>query len=476
MKIKSIFLTFLAVLVFSACNNEALSPVPDAEGKVEGYLILNLVNPVNTRTSGSGNTSTDQGTTQENTINNLTVVFANSSGNILSVANPGITNKVSEIFRVEVGTYDVYALINNAIDIKVGQNIEQVITVAAAAEATSGYKSGSFFMVNKRNSSSEKAGIETTIGLEHTINSPAVVEIYVDRVACKISDETASPDISALVVAAGGLVDDVDVVGFAILNVNKKFNLIQTWNEDNGSGMLLSEEILSTPLYTGALVADNYFLNIGEYTTLTKDNGEITGITDNTVGKSDIFVKSPVYTTENRPTVINAGASGITSGRGETTGVIYKVQAKKGGVNAETFYSYNNELYSNIAEIQALPDFESQVLSTLNSSQLRALGINVYEDGVMYYSYFIRDPNLAHQYESENYYGVFRNSSYKLSINKISSLGDDVPGGAKVDPTEPGEPGEPGGPDNPPIDTLEAYIKVTIEVNPWIVNVIGIDF
>jgi hypothetical protein len=79
------------------------------------------------------------------------------------------------------------------------------------------------------------------------------------------------------------------------------------------------------------------------------------------------------------------------------------------------------------------------------------------------------DPNTAHQYNGYNYYGVFRNSVYKLNINSFSGLGDDVPGGGTVDPSEPGDPG------NPSINTDEAYIQVSVTVNPWVLNTIHID-
>lgn len=88
----------------------------------------------------------------------------------------------------------------------------------------------------------------------------------------------------------------------------------------------------------------------------------------------------------------------------------------------------------------------------------------------MYYSYFIKDPNTLHTYGGDDYYGVFRNSVYKLNVNSIKDLGDDVPGGGTVDPNEPGEP------ENPDIDTEEAYIQVTVTINPWVLNVIDIDF
>ena len=475
MKIKSFFAAILAVFAFSACNNEVVSLQPETEESLanedmdsqkKGYLILNLVNPATTRTS-VGDSETDLGSDDENRINSLTVVFANKSGLITSVMTPEEMEGLTAKFQVALGGHYVYALVNSPIVVEEGQNINRVIEVASEEDATKGYKNGSFMMINKSNGGSEDVGVHTFISEKHSVNNPAIVYIQVDRIACKIYDATEAPVNVAFSESTKTVVDNVDVIGFALLNVNKKFNLIQTWSKDND----LLEEILLTPLYSGTgLIADQYFHNISNYTTLGKTNGDITSITDITRGVSNIYGRVPVYATENRPTIIDMGDDGITSGRAETTGVIYKVQAKKGTVNAETFYKYNNIVYKNLADIQVFPEFNDKELGEIGIPELRGLGIKVYEDGVMYYTYYIRDKNTAHQYGGENYYGVFRNSSYVLSISKISSIGDDVPGGGVVDPEKEDGPG------NPPIDRQEAYISITLMVNPWILNNISIDF
>ena len=469
MKIKSFFAALLAVLVFSACSNEVdnLPPV-DVEIEGQGYLVLNLVNPPTTRTATGGGV-TDPGTVGESNIESLTVVLTDEDGKITYVANP-VVESLSAKFQITLGGHYVYAIVNCPTEVTFAkdENIHRVIGIAAAAEATSGYKGGSFLMVNKCNSSDEDFGVYTVVTENNSVNNPAVVNIFVDRVACKIFDVTTTPTVAGLPTETNNIVDGVDVVGFVLLNVNKEFNLIQTWSKINDK----DDDVLSTPLYPGTgRIAEQYFHNISEYTTLGKNgDNKIISLTDETIGKDNLFVSGPVYTSENRPTIIEVDDNRITSGRGETTGVIYKVQAKKGGSNIGTFYKYNNEVYTELAAIQALPEFDEINLASKSIPERRGLGIKVYEDGVMYYTYFIRDPNTAHQYKEMNYYGVFRNSSYKLAVSNISSTGDDVPGGGVVDPGGEGEPG------NPPIDTKEAYISVNVTVNPWILNVISIDF
>ena len=476
MKIKSVFFTVMAVFAFMACDNEVLNisnELNEGDMKEKGYLVLNVTNPPTTRTSGE---NTDSGTAAESLITSLTVVLTDVTGKIVSFSTQTIANGVSEKFEVALGTYDVYALINipEEVEVELGKKIEQVIEVAEAIDATSGFKGGSFFMVNKCHNDADKAGVTVTINSSHSISNPAAAFIYVDRVACKIVIDTGkAPTITNLTSATGGVIKNVEVEGIAALNVNKQFNLIQTWNQLNAGGIPLDAKVLSTPLFTGTsqdLIAEQYFNNIGEFTTIQKDvDGKIIGILDETVGDG-FYSKNPVYTTENRPTII-ANGDDLTAGRGETTGVIYKVKAKKDGdTDLGTFYIFKNVFYTSIAAIQALQEFDGVELEDLSIPSLRALGIKVYEEGVMYYTYFIRDPNVNYQYKGKNYYGVFRNSTYKLAINTISSLGDDVPGGTIVDPTKPGEPG------NPPIDTEETYIQVSVVVNKWILNTLNIDF
>ena len=465
MKIKNIFFTVMAAFAFLACNNEDVDLSPDNGAK--GYLVLTLETPSNLRTAAGSNTTTDDGTSKENEIESLRVVLVDNSGKVSFVSSPRVTNGVTEEFKVPFGKHYVYAIINSPIEITEGEDLQRVIAVATEADAISGYKNGSFLMINQRNSDSE-AGILTEIDANNTAANPAKATIFVDRVACKITDETTGVTVN-FSEPTNSFIDDVDVKGFVILNVNKQFNLLQKWSSVNPGGETLVTDVLETPTPSSAILANQYYFNIGKYTKLTKDNGTITEITDLTLGETDLFGKGPVYTTENRPIITMFGEN-LTAGRGEATGVIYKVQAKKGGSNLGTFYKYGGVLYSNLAAIKALDKFNDGSLDGLDIPKLRALGINVYENGIMYYTYFVRDPNIAHQYNNKNYYAVFRNSSYKLIINKISALGDDVPGGGSVDPDEPGEPG------NPPIDTDEAYLHVSVTVNPWILNTIGINF
>lgn len=464
---KKIFLLGLVALgmLATGCSNEdEVTPV-DPAGKVEGYMTLALVGN-STRTS-VGNEGTQNAEGNENLISNVTVVLTDAAGTITHVQSPAISNNVAEKFEVAVGSHFVYALVNCPLSAaELTGNIERVIDVATADEAAKGFKDGSFFMVNQRNASTEQAGIPVTITAANTASNPAKATVYVDRVAVKIVDKTDyatnAPDVAALEGVTNQGIDGVDVIGFVTLNVNKQFNMVQTWDA--------TDEILSTPLYTGTYVKDQYFNHVGEYTEIVKDaNDSILSIAN--ISTAADFNRDIKYVTENRPTIKYYGDANdkMTAGRGETTGVIYSVQAKKGGVNLDTFYAYRDVMYTDIADIEALADFKDVTLPT-DVTKLRALGIKVYEGGIMYYTHFIKGTNNLHQLNGANYYGVFRNSVYSLGITKFSALGDDTPGGTSVDPNEPGEGG------NPNIDSDKAYIEVTVTPNPWVLNTIDIEF
>lgn len=296
-------------------------------------------------------------------------------------------------------------------------------------------------MTNERHSGQSSAGVDVTIAA----GDHKVAAVTVDRAAAKIVDETTTPTIG-LDADTKAVVDGVEVLGFVPLNLNADFNLIQTWGTANGGGTV-AEDVLQTPV-------THYLAPVTDYK--TKQTVGTVSVWEN---KSGISFVDSVYTTENRPPITVNAQGVLTAQRNNTTGVIYKVQAKKADVNCGTFYAYNGKAYTDLSALSSVYGTDLTGKSVL---ELRALGINVYEDGIMYYTYFVRDPNTNYQLGSKDYFGVFRNSVYRLNITTIASLGDDVPDDNK-------NPGET-------IDPDDAYLKVELTVNDWVLNNINIQF
>lgn len=487
---KKLFLSGFIVLgiLASGCSDENNSPVQGPDGEeLNGYVTLTLTNPPTMGSKTTGDPDTDTPLAGESKINNVTVAFvAEGDTKVKYLATPTITATTdgakTEAFKIAIGKYDVYALANNASSIYIGAEIEQVIKAANADEIKGGFKDGSFFMTNARHTSNDTpkpAWYSFEITAAHnSVENAAQVKINVDRVAAKIIDVTATPSITGLKEECKDFVAGVEVIGFTPLNVNPQFNMLQTWGTANGNAAV-SEEVLQTPFYTEKWT-ENFFYPITQYSEWTFNNDALESIADKTKDATDIFAykgaEKPVYVTENRP-IIGTFKDGWTSGERETTGVIYRVQAKDAaGANLPTFFSYRGIIYKTIAELEAIDEFAKVtpqvILTGRTNEQLRTLGIRVYEKGIMYYTKFIRNVNPDYPLGDGEYYGILRNSVYKLNIKSISKLGDDIPGGG-IDPGE--EPKNPGT-TNPPIDVDETYIQVEVEVNPWILNEIDIEF
>lgn len=482
MKIKNFFLAGLAVLALSACSDDDKDTVGGGDG-LKGYISLKLEAPsMGTRTDAAGGDGTENGLPAESAVSNVLLVLTGPGGfvnqSVTATLPSGSTT--TEPVQVSTGTHYVYALVNyTGTAPTAGESIQRVIA-AAEAEALQGYKSGSFLMVNEFNGTSvagtPNGGVAVSVtAANSTAETAAHATVKVDRVAVKIVDKTTTINIADLTTAAGSVLDGVTPIGFAPLNVNKDFNLVQSWTTVG------SDFLLSTPLFTAdgaANVSSQYHRHIGAYTKLTKTAGNITAIADLTdaTDYSDV-----TYVTENRPAYKPFGTTAFTSGKGETTGVIYRIQAMKGGVAAPTFYKFGNTVTDDWNAIVALNSaLQTTPPTAAEIPAVRAQGVQVYENGVMYYTYFIKDKNTSHQLDSKDYYGVFRNSIYSLNVKAIKKIGDDVPGGSinpvDPDPTKPTDPTDPTDPTNPPIDEEDAYIDVALTINPWVLQLHEIEF
>ena len=373
-----------------------------------------------------------------------------------SHSTSSLTDRKTEVFSAPEGTYNLVVVANPVGNIRTSGSISAVITAESVEAVQSGYNNGIFGMVSEmKDPDITKLGSSVTIDSSSTHGEPAKGTAKLDRLAVKIYDKTETPTIDPEVTAAVG---DLTINGFLLVNSKKTFNLFQEWTNSEAGNVV--GKYINSPKEDDV---KDVFLPFSSYTEVTEDaGGNITSIT-----KKDgavIWDKAPVYVLENRPAFNQL--STLTSGMGVTTGVVYEVTANEG----VTFYTIGDAVYKKFEDVKKLPAFKDDTTITAdNLGNLRAKGIKVYEGGKMYYSYFIQDKNNQLAYKGEAaapHNGVYRNSSYALTINKITNIGDDVPGGGKVTPSKP----------NPPIKPDEMYLEVTVEINDWYLNEIGIDF
>lgn len=105
------------------------------------------------------------------------------------------------------------------------------------------------------------------------------------------------------------------------------------------------------------------------------------------------------------------------------TGVIFKAQyTPKGFATEADFYYLNNTFYSSIQEIK---DKNLPGLEGLTETNYENYGIDFYDDGICYYTWWIRHSNNTN--DDIMRYGIVRNNWYRLTVNSIKGLpsGDD---------------------------------------------------
>ena len=93
--------------------------------------------------------------------------------------------------------------------------------------------------------------------------------------------------------------------------------------------------------------------------------------------------------------------------------------------------------------------------------------IMVYKNGIMYYTWFIKDQNYIDSSITEtdkSYYSVMRNTIYDLTVKSLSRIGTDIPGGwnPNVDPDDP-------------VVNKDVYMVVEAKVNDWVLSTEDID-
>lgn len=243
--------------------------------------------------------------------------------------------------------------------------------------------------------------------------------------------ENASEALKVAIDDAKDKVANIELVDYAVANLANQSYVMQTWNKNQ----------LSLPANT-------------EYTQ-----------------KADDFGTKYLYEDKNffNNNTVNYVFENNSSENPTTMYFEYKVTLKdmtnadfKDGVNAGTFYRYNNVIYTSFDQIfedykgvAGLFDGKDKVAmkteldNAINDDTKLAdfrekYNIEVFKGGKTYYKHVIKDNHIN---------GIIqRNSIYRLNINNIFNVGAQVPNG---EPTKENE---------------YYYLNVTVTVNPWVLN------
>lgn len=265
--------------------------------------------------------------------------------------------------------------------------------------------------------SSEKLATITGIKAS-TEQYPAEVDITIERLAAKVDYKVNSASFTT---------DDgstVKILGAQLVNDFKKgeylFKRVHATNVDATSGWsYLGDELPVNP--SGD--ATNWVVDA--YDTKTKQTSDYNNPYFSFVPSVDFPANASTtdfvhlgYTMENTNDVSSDELGKY------ATGVVFKAQytPKDFATEDSDFYYLNNTFYSSIQEIKNknLPGLEG-----LTETNYENYGIDFYDGGICYYTWWIRHSNN----EGNNImrYGIVRNNWYQLTVNSIKGLpsGDD---------------------------------------------------
>lgn len=543
MKLKHFFYAGVFAVGITACsdNEEIGNAQTPTEANV--YMTLQIVGPqgMNSRTTpelppteGTESGDIEIGTSEENTISNVTILlcdasthatvatFSSTDFTLTATDNNGVvTSPIAIPSTVTLGDYDVYVIANDPSTSILGTSVN-VTSKVIEGITMDGMKStyaqdNHFVMFNECNDNNKIGGSSITFTADNTYDNPARCDVIkLDRLAVKIrsqvkkENEKESIDIDGINGEEGELnvVENVTLKGFKLLNGATKTNLQQKWTAET-TGTYPWVNTLITPVLGASSSTDaesgvGYYNHLSDFRTITKGTDNSYTVVKDTYASVDAYnVSNPtadIYCMENNPTW--DGRKIVAALNGNTTGLVYQwkvtIKDKEGQAGTSEsdelagencFYSYDGKYYATLdALIADYPGVLDKATGTSDDDKKTAMknelseaykktageeretaiskfrvkyNIKVYTEGIMYYTYFIKDQNYkqGESTKKEHYYSVMRNTVYDLTVTALQRIGTDIPGGWNPD-KDPEDP----------VDPTNVYMVVEAQANPWVVS------
>lgn len=473
-----------AAFTFTACSSS--DDLGGNSGKQEVaadgyYMTLTVKSPTagnTTRTTQQGADKEEPGTDAESTITTGTIYLYDAAGKLKFskdlTANDWDGNAVPTktgttkpfqvpITGINVGeTYYVY-FVANASKADYPNPLQESLLVKSDIDAAANAK----FLMFNQNDDSKKANHSTVVFTEDSknINNKVTADdISLDRTVARIDAPTVTePKIvnKKGTTKTGNLnvISTVTYNGYTLTNKAEKSYLVQNWT--------FFEDKPAT-------------LNIPSSMTYAQPNAWY-GTTYKAANLADFGNKDVNYVFENTTTT-EADATGMYFKFTVTLKDEALSKAENKDFEDGTFLRYNNKIYASLkdlydesnTEVWPFVNEDNSTMSyddaikklkaaiekakTGDETELEAIRqatkIYVYVKGAVYYKYNINDQ----YYTPTGYFSVLRNSVYKLTVNNIWELGKDVPNGPE-----------------PPTEDSNYWMDVTVQVNPWVLNTIGVD-
>lgn len=502
MKIKSFFLGMvgLAALSLTACSSDEGLETSKQEN-LGAYLTLQLTGPEGrslTRTV-AGEDGTEVGTDGQNKIASLNVLLCDPSDHKVKVSYNVPSSQLIDIpggvktkqILTTTGTFEVYVIANAPADLTIATEdvlIDKTIENVTEDLMKSQYaKDGSFIMFNECNGTDKLAGSQITITAANDYENPATcTPINMDRLAVQIRSAAAETVDIADIISKNAFVTAAELQGFKLLNGATKANLQQKWSKPMATGSYPWDNLLQTPELAVGTNEGNagYYNHLTDFRTVTITDGAYTTVKDlyAAVNPYEETAKGSIFCMENHPTSAKLG---------NTTGLVYQFKANISGSDNKAgngcFYGYSDQYFATLADLQAaypsafnaaegetaeakLAAAQNELNTAYNAADKQTeiskfrvkYNVKVYTEGIMYYTYFIKDKNYYDSSLSgdQRYYSVMRNTIYDLTVKKLNRIGTDIPGGWTPDVDEPEDP----------VDPTNVYMVVEAKVNNWVLS------
>lgn len=452
-------------LLLGACADEQplfLTPSADNEGSgVYVSIVVNTEAQASTRmpTPGESGDGPQPGVGDENEVHDLNVFFfqgevtaagerlgINSQGDIPIVAHhyfPNLTPSASgSITRYWTPSVEIQGLlIGETYDVLVVANAGDKFEMATSHQTLSALRDETHLAMSEEPDGHHflmaSAGPEVNsieIIPNNSPTNPSVVSVNVERLAARvdyhIAEEYSVEDTE----------DKVKIVGATLVNKYKGssylFKRVTEGTSDltatssviyladekgsstePASNYVVDPKTLNPPTSDIGSYYDIYFPTVADWTSITwqqpdeKITSEYKSVT---YGLLD-------YTQEN----VVLAADATSSMSQYCTGVVFKAQYTPANIDAETtFYWYAGKAYKTLTEIQ--PVMGGNI--TLNEDNYSIYGIRRYENGICYYTYWIRHADDANpDVISPMEYAIVRNNLYQLDIQSVSDIGSVTP-------------------------------------------------
>ena len=483
---------------FTSCSDDDVTAGEDNNEQAKAYFQLSIatgneVSPTESR--GDAGDAEDSGTYNDGTEaeyavttayvyffkgDNLAETYSLTNFTTSSESEDEDYNAKKEIIytskseTVATGTYKIAVLVN--------QNLTSTITTLedfkhATATLGNGYTTTmqeGHMPMSSRMIESEKGVIykEVTLTTDNTKNNPLQLNMDVERSYAKIQLTAGSNNSNLneydVNITPSNKIATVELINYKLKNLTTSYyafrhvgtgTSLSTWAEDCFGKITATNKYVIEP---STDVSQKINLEEMDYTPMPTNNPAAIYCLENTMlsdQQKKQYVTAVVFKATVTPTKIYK--------TGESSAVGWNE------INPSDFtnvYYYNDEFFQDLVTLKANRGLGAEVIedgdnpstteTETNYSNLLDYGIYKYAaDGsnprVCYYTYYIKHQDNKKEGDmGVMEYAIVRNNYYKLKVTGVSLPGDT-------------EEGIGGGED---VELEEAYIMVTLDVQPWIVR------